>query len=165
MKGSPSYPVGQLQLGMWLTTKHSAPCPHVPGQGSIHFKFLHALLGEQSVFSVHSGLHAMSGSPWYRGKHLQIPLSHSVFCPQGDGLHGSGTKTSGGTILVHSVNASPVKLVAQVHIGIWFCTLHSALNPQEPGQGSLHFSVIHATFEGQSVFTTHSGRQFGGVPM
>lgn len=75
-----------------------------------------------------------------------------------------GTTAFGGGILEHSVKASPVKLAAQVQMGMWFCTLHSALKPHEPGQGSLHFSVIQAKFEGQSVFTTHSGLQFGGLP-
>lgn len=39
------------------------------------------------------------------------------------------------------------------------------MKPQEPGQGSLHFSVIQAMVEGQSVLTTHSGLQLGGDPM
>lgn len=30
--------------------------------------------------------------------------------------------------------------------------------------GSLHFWAIQALFAGHSALTTHSGRQFGGVP-
>lgn len=55
--GSPSRPGGQLQVGMWFTTSQNAASPQVPGQGSIHLKLLQALLGEQSVFMVHSGRH------------------------------------------------------------------------------------------------------------
>lgn len=65
----------------------------------------------------------------------------------------------------HWVNGSPVYPVMQVQIGMWFWTLHSALKPQEPGHGSLHFSVIQAIVDGQSVLTTHSGLQLGGEPM
>lgn len=48
---------------------------------------------------------------------------------------------------------------------MWFCTRQSAFRPQDPIQGSLHFSVMQAWVGGQSVFTTHSGRQLGGEPM
>lgn len=37
--------------------------------------------------------------------------------------------------------------------------------PQEPGQGSLHFSLIQAKLLEHSELTTHSGRQLGGAPM
>lgn len=37
--------------------------------------------------------------------------------------------------------------------------------PQDPRQGSLHFSHVHARFMGQSELTRHSARQFGGDPM
>lgn len=63
------------------------------------------------------------------------------------------------------MKGSPVNPTTHEHIGIWFCTLQSALNPQDPGQGSLHFSDIQAKFEGQSVLTIHSGLQFGGDPI
>jgi hypothetical protein len=33
--GSPVVPSGQLQVGIWLTTSQRAPCPQVPGHGSI----------------------------------------------------------------------------------------------------------------------------------
>jgi hypothetical protein len=44
-------------------------------------------------------------------------------------------------------------------------TLHKALNPQEPGHGSLHFSLMQAKFEGHSELSMHSGLQFGGRPI
>lgn len=43
-------------------------------------------------------------------------------------------------------------------------TLHLAEKPHEPGQGSRHFSLIHALLLGQSEFIVHSGLQFGGDP-
>lgn len=53
----------------------------------------------------------------------------------------------------------------QLQIGTWFITVHWAKVPQEPGQGSLHFSLIQAWLREQSEFTVHSGRQFGGLPI
>lgn len=44
-------------------------------------------------------------------------------------------------------------------------TLQRALRPQEPGQGSRHFSLIHARLLGHSELIEHSGRQFGGDPI
>lgn len=58
-----------------------------------------------------------------------------------------------------------MKPSGQVQIGVWFITLHSASTPQDPGQGSLHFSVIHAKLLGHSEFIIHSGLQFGGLPI
>lgn len=53
----------------------------------------------------------------------------------------------------------------QEQTGEWFTTLHKALKPQEPGQGSLHLSFTHARFAGHSEFSMHSGLQLGGLPM
>lgn len=44
-------------------------------------------------------------------------------------------------------------------------TLHLAETPQDPGQGSMHFSRIQALLLMHSELTEHSGRQFGGVPI
>lgn len=44
-------------------------------------------------------------------------------------------------------------------------TLQTASNPQVVGHGSIHFWLTHAWFKGHSEFKTHSGRQFGGLPM
>lgn len=62
------------------------------------------------------------------------------------------------------VKGSPVYPSGQTQIGVWFITEQRALNPQEPGQGSLHFSLIHAWMLGHSELIVHSGRQFGGDP-
>lgn len=51
------------------------------------------------------------------------------------------------------------------HIGVWLTTLHMALIPHEPIQGSLHFWLIHANRLEHSELLIHSGRQFGGDPM
>lgn len=48
---------------------------------------------------------------------------------------------------------------------MWFITLQIAPTPQDPGQGSRHFSLIHAKILVHSELMVHSGRQFGGVPM
>lgn len=62
------------------------------------------------------------------------------------------------------LNGSPVKPSGHVHMGVWFITPHCAPTPQEPGQGSLHFNVIHARLLEHSGFIVHSGLQFGGLP-
>lgn len=66
-----------------------ALAPQGSGQGLTHLFRMQALSRGQSLLSIHSGLHPVYGSPWYSGKHVQIPLSHCVFGPQGEGLHGS----------------------------------------------------------------------------
>lgn len=43
-------------------------------------------------------------------------------------------------------------------------TLHIAFVPQDPGQGSTHFSRIQALLLVHSELIIHSGRQFGGEP-
>lgn len=52
----------------------------------------------------------------------------------------------------------------QTQLGVWLTTLQSALRPQVPGQGSLHFWLMQAKCEGHSGLLTHSGLQFGGCP-
>ena len=47
--GSPVYPGGQLQIGLWLTTRQSALAPHDPGQGSRHFCEIQDLSYGQSL--------------------------------------------------------------------------------------------------------------------
>lgn len=47
--------------------------PQVPGHGSLHLLYMHALFLGQSLFSTHSGLHPEYGSPWNSGLHLQVP--------------------------------------------------------------------------------------------
>lgn len=62
-------------------------------------------------------------------------------------------------------NGSPVILNVQLQIGLWRITLHWELRPHVPGHGSMHLFLIHARFESHSEFITHSGLQFGGVPI
>ena len=60
---------------------------------------------------------------------------------------------------LHAVNGSPIYPSTQVQEGMWFITLHWALIPHVPGQGSTHLFLWHALLEGQSELTTHSGLQ------
>ena len=46
-----------------------------------------------------------------------------------------------------------------MHDGAWLATWHSAFRPHVPGHGSLHLLLTQARSLGQSVFSTHSGRQ------
>jgi hypothetical protein len=73
-------------------TRHSALRPHVPGHGSLHLLFVHALSREQSVLSTHSGRQPVYGSPKYSGKQEQDPAPlrslHIAFAPHGEGLQG-----------------------------------------------------------------------------
>ena len=68
-------------------------------------------------------------------------------------------------LLLHWVKGSPKKPLEQTQIGTWLFTLHWALTPHRPGQGSRHFLVRHALSSGQSAFTWHSGLQLGGWPI
>lgn len=66
---------------------------------------------------------------------------------------------------LHDTRGSPVKPNGQVQIIAWLIILQSALYPQLPGHGSLHFWFIHDKSLRHSELLTHSGRQFGGAPM
>jgi len=59
----------------------------------------------------------------------------------------------------HSLDGSPTYPSRQAHLGTWLRTLHTALIPQVPGQGSLHFWLMQALFDGHSLLRTHSGLQ------
>lgn len=50
-------------------------------------------------------------------------------------------------------------------MGLWIITLHRALKPHVPGQGSVHFRFWQALSKGHSELTTHSGLQLGGDPI
>lgn len=66
---------------------------------------------------------------------------------------------------MHWVNGSPVWVGKHEHIGVWLITLHTALAPHDPMQGSLHLRLIHAKFWEHSLLLTHSNLQFGGRPI
>lgn len=53
----PDMPSGQLHMGVWFITTHSAFCPQTPVQGSKHLLRLQALSRGQSGFWTHSGRH------------------------------------------------------------------------------------------------------------
>lgn len=63
------------------------------------------------------------------------------------------------------MKGSPVYLTRQLHIGLWLTTTHSALIPQVPGHGSMHFWFKQARSNGHSELLTHSGLQVGGLPI
>lgn len=63
------------------------------------------------------------------------------------------------------MNGSPVNPSGHRQTGTWLFTKHFAYKPQDPSQGSLHFSVRHAKSPGQSECITHSGLQNGGDPI
>lgn len=44
------------------------------------------------------------------------------------------------------------------------CTAHSAIKPQAPEHGLVHFILLQANCDGQSLLLVHSGRQYGGEP-
>lgn len=69
------------------------------------------------------------------------------------------------SIKEHPLNGSPVYPIIQLHNATWFATEHSALKPQEPGQGSIHFSFWHARLPEHSALIEHSGLQFGAIPI
>lgn len=70
-------------------TLHNALLAQVPIQGSLHLLLIQALSRAQSELRTHSGRHPIVGSPKYSDKQEQIPLSHCVLIPQGDGLQAS----------------------------------------------------------------------------
>lgn len=65
---------------------------------------------------------------------------------------------------MHNVNGSPVKPDGQTQLGMCTTTWHSALAPQDPGQGSWHFWLMQARWLAHSLLIIHSGRQPGGAP-
>lgn len=85
----PCIPGGQLHIGMWALTSHSAFGAHVPGQGSLHLLLMQALSRLQSELRTHSGRQPVYGSPWNSGRQLHLPLLHCELDPHGEGSQGS----------------------------------------------------------------------------
>lgn len=80
-------------MGVWLTTRHSAPWPHEPGQGSRHIWLRQASAEAQSLLTTHCGRQA-GGAPTWPGKQAHdgdpAPATvHVEYGPHGDGTHGS----------------------------------------------------------------------------
>lgn len=109
VNGSPVYPSGHVQTGVWFITLHCAPAPHDPGHGSLHFSLIQAKLLAHSALIRHSG-RQFGGDPMYVGKQEQdgmFPTAWQMeFKPQGDGTHGLvGVGASvGGICSVKSTN-------------------------------------------------------------
>ena len=57
----------------------------------------------------------------------------------------------------HAVKGSPLYPGLQVQVGAWLTTLHWALTPHTPGQGSTQCSETQARLLGQSALMVHSG--------
>lgn len=83
------------------------------------------------------------------------------------GLFPNRMKSSNWDLLIgwHITNGFPVYRFGQLQIGLCVTTIHFAPIPQVPIQGSRHFWLEHASVNGQSEFTVHSGRQVGGLPI
>jgi len=155
-------------MGVWLTTLHSALSPQAFGQGSLHFWLIQAKWLEHSELLMHSGLQ-YGGLPIISGKHehdASSPIArHCAFDPQGEGWQGSEGGDCWITSTWHLTNGSPLYLGGQLQIGLWFLTWQFAFMPHVPGQGSLHFWLLQASFWGHSALVTHSGLQEGGDPI
>lgn len=65
----------------------------------------------------------------------------------------------------HRINGSPVYPGEHEHIGLWLTTWQRAFGAHVDIHGSTHFWLTHARFCAHSELTTHSGRQFGALPM
>lgn len=90
MNGLPDIPEGQVQVGTWLITSHTAFWPQIlEAQGLTHLFREQALFREHSSLVTHSGRQAIYGSPWYSAKQVHTPSWHCAFCPHGEGWHGS----------------------------------------------------------------------------
>lgn len=159
-KGSPLRPWGHLQMGLWLTTEHSALTPQLPGQGSLHFWLTQALESSQSELTTHSG-RQVGGLPIKPSIHLQTAIPFTswqwLFGPQGDGEQGFCIVSS--WTGEQETKAFPDMPAGQLHMGMWLIVWHCAFCPQVPMHGSMHLFLIHALSRAQSVFITHSGRQ------
>lgn len=63
VSGLPIMPLGQKQVGLWLTTRQLACMPHAFLHGSMHSELTHANSLGQSALSVQRGWHPINGSP------------------------------------------------------------------------------------------------------
>lgn len=88
---------GHVHIAICLTTSQMAFTPQVLLQGFTQRCLTQAICNGHSELIVHSGRQAKYGSPLYSGKQEQIPLLHTAFDPQGDGLQGF---TSIGSVII-----------------------------------------------------------------
>lgn len=145
-------------------TLHIAFRPQIFSHGFLHLFCIHAKLVAQSELTTHSGRQPSYGFPMWSCWQTHAPAFpcslHIALGPHGEGEHG----VRGTSMTLHAIKASPVNPLGHKHWGAWLTTRHSAPDPHDPGQGSLHFWLMHAISFGHSVFAIHSGRQFGGLP-
>lgn len=89
--GSPTYPLGQVQIGLWLNVLHSAPRPQVPSHGFRHFWFIQANCWSHSLLVTHSG-RQFGGWPMKSGWHEHVgrsPITRQMlWLPHGLGSQG-----------------------------------------------------------------------------
>lgn len=74
VSGLPVMPLGQKQIGLWLTTWQPARKPHAFLHGSAHSELTQANDLGQSALSIQGGRHPIMGSPWYLRLQMQVPL-------------------------------------------------------------------------------------------
>ena len=55
----------------------------------------------------------------------------------------------------------PIKPIGQLQTGLWWITIHCALIPHDPGQGSRQCWLIQDRSKGQSELVRHSGLHNG----
>lgn len=149
--------------GAWFTTWQIALLPQLPGHGSTHLLFKHAVFEGQSVLTTHSGLHPSYGLPVYPSKHMQEPALfrslHSALTPHGDGEHGLVIISVCIGSWMHRKNGSPVNPWGQRQFGECLTTLHSAFAAHAPSQGFVHLLLTHDRCDEHSPLIEHSGRQ------
>lgn len=97
MNGFPIKLETHAQLGIWLTTLHSALCPQSSGHGSLHFWLIQAIWLLHSLLLIHSGLQ-FGGDPLNSGKQEQDGVLskglHIELGPHGFGEQGSDVWTA-----------------------------------------------------------------------
>lgn len=145
-------------------TLQTAFRPQILLHGFLHLLCIHAKLEAQSELTTHSGRHPSYGFPIWSGWQTHAP---AFLCSLQMALepHGEGEQGVRGTSMtLHPIKASPANPAGHKHRGAWLTTRQSAPVPHDPGQGSLHFWLMHAMSFGHSEFVMHSGRQFGGLP-
>lgn len=110
---SPTKPIEQIHIGVWLTTRHSVLAPQDPGQGSLHFWLMQARLLTHSELLTHSGLQ-FGGEPMNSGRQEQegeSPTSlHCELGPQGEGWHGF-TRTGGISAVKNSIGILGILII------------------------------------------------------
>lgn len=86
-------------MGAWSKTRHTAPSPQAPTQGSIHLLRTQARSRGHSEVTIHSGRHPVDTAfplvPLGQ-EHKALPpaTEHNAPGPHGDGVHGGAKNES-----------------------------------------------------------------------